>query len=249
MLHYIRRPTLERIDDRLNGNKAIYNRAHPDKPMITRTTRDDNVVALQEKIQEALNEIRTLDNAAKDSQKDARSVWDWVFKTDGFFAEYDESTRAVRAEVIATNAGKSPFDVPWAEKPPWVMLNNHSATIRGRWNSSENGIDWREFPNDGPALDKHLYLRFWGETNVSPPYQIYWQVVNSGTEAVSKGGLRGQIVASGSVGQSGLRSTTMVEKPSRNERTLYRGMHWVEFFVVRGGVCLARSGPFVVNIL
>ncbi len=242
------RRLLERINDRLDRNKVICNRAHPDKPMITRTTRDDNVVALQEKIQEALKEIRGLDDASRDSRKDARAVWDWVFKSDGFFAEYDEETRAVRTDAAATNEGKSPFDVPWAEKPPWVMLNNHSATIRGRWNSSENGINWQEFPNDGPALDKHLYLRFFGETNVSPPYQVYWQVVNTGAEAMSKGSLRGQIVASGSVGPSGLRSTTMVEKPSRNERTLYRGMHWVEFFVVRDGCCLGRSGPFVVHI-
>lgn len=124
-----------------------------------------------------------------------------------------------------------------------------SATIRGRWNTSEHGIHWCEFPNNGPALDKHLYLRFFGETNMSPPYQVYWQVVKTGTDAVSKGCHRGQIAPSESVGQSGLRSTTMVSKPSRNERTLYRGMHWVEFFVVRDGVCLARSGPFVVNIM
>lgn len=243
------RQLLERIDKRLDGNMAIYNHAHPDKPMITRTTRDDNVVALQEKIQDALKEIRTLDDASKDSEKDARAVWDWVFKSDGFFAEYDESTKAVKSEALAASADRSVFDVPWAEKPPWEMRNNNAASIRGRWNTSEHGINWRDFPNDGPALDKNLYLRFFGETDVPPPYQVYWQVVNTGTDAVTKGCLRGQIIPSGSVGPSGLRSTTMMEKPSRNERTLYRGMHWVEFFVVRDGVCLARSGPFVVNIM
>ena len=240
---------LERIDKRLDSNKAIHNRAHPDQPMITRTVCDDNVVALQEMIQEALGEIKTLDKSSKQNEKDARGVWDWVFKSDGFFAEYDEATRLVKSEAAVANSGRSQFDVPWAEKPAWEMRNSHSATIRGKWNTSEHGIHWWDFPNNGPALDKNLYLRFFGETNVSPPYQVYWQVVNTGSDAVSKGSHRGQIVASGSVGASGLRSTTMVEKPTRNERTLYRGMHWVEFFVVRGNVCLARSGPFVVNIM
>ena len=243
------RDLLESIDQRLESNKAIHNRAHHDHPMITRTICDDNVVALQEKIQEALVQIATLDESSKQNEKDARGVWDWVFMSDGFFAEYDEATRAVKSEAGTANAGRSAFDVPWTEKPEWEMLCSHSANIRGKWNTSEHGIHWREFPNDGPALDKHLYLRFFGDTNVSPPFQVYWQVVNTGTEAVSKGCYRGQIVPSGSVGPSGLRSTTMVEKPSRNERTLYRGMHWVEFFVVRGNVCLARSGPFVVNII
>ncbi len=243
------RRLLEGIDERLESNKAIHNRAHPDQPMITRTAQDDNVVALHAKIQEALEEIATLDDDSKQNEEDARRVWDWVFKSDGFFVEYAEATKAVKSEAMAASAGRSPFDVPWAEKPAWEMLISHSATIRGRWNTSQNGINWREFPSNGPALDKHLYLRFYGETNVSPPYQVYWQVVNTGTEAVTTGGLRGQIVPSGSVGQSGLLSTTMVEKPSRNERTLYRGMHWVELFVVRDGVCLARSSPFVVNII
>lgn len=243
------RNLLECIDKRLASNKAIYNRAHPDLPMITRTANDDNVVALQEKIQEALQHIATLDEDSKHKEKDARIVWDWVFKSDGFFAEYDEATRAVKSEAVAADVGKSPLAVPWAEKPGWEMVCSHSATIRGKWNTSERGIQWREFLNDGPALDKHLYLRFFGETDVPPPYQVYWQVVNTGAEAVAKGCLRGQIVPSGSFGSSGLRSTTMVEKPSRNERTLYRGMHWVEFFVVRDNRCLARSGPFVVNVM
>ena len=242
------RHLLERINERLDSNKAIHNRAHPDQPMISRTTCDDNVVALQEKIKAALKEIEKLDDDSKNSQKDARGVWDCIFKSDGFFAEYDESTKAVKSEAVAASAGRSDFDVPWAEKPPWEMRNNYEAIIRGRWNTSEHGINWHEFPNHGPALDKHLYLRFFGETNVPPPYQVYWQVVNTGTDAVTKGCLRGQIVPSGSVGPSGLSSTTMVEKPSRKERTLYQGMHWVELFVVRDGVCYARSGPFVVNI-
>lgn len=243
------RRLLEGIDERLDANKTIYNRAQADQPMITRTARDANVVALQEKIQEALEEIATLDDGLKENRKGAQRVWDWVFRSDGFFAEYDEATKALGSELVAAKTGRSPFDVPWAEKPMWVMRNNHSATIRGRWNTSEHGITWLEFPSNGPALDKHLYLRFFGETDASPPYQVYWRIVNTGAEAASNnGGLRGQIVASGSVGLAGLRSTTMEEKPSRNERTLYRGMHWVEFFVVRDGDCLARSSRFVVNI-
>ncbi|WP_197996831.1 nucleotide-binding domain-containing protein, partial [Gimesia chilikensis] len=30
--------------------------------------------------------------------------------------------------------------------------------------------------------------------------------------------------------------------------TKFPGMHWVECFVVKNGVCVARSGEFVVNI-
>ena len=118
--------------------------------MITRTDKDD-VVVLQEKIQEALEQIESLDDAEKNNEKSARAVWDWVFKSDGFFAEYDEASRAVKAESVAGRAGKSLFDIPWVEKPPWVMRCDKSAIIRGRWNTSESGINWR----DSPATDRH----------------------------------------------------------------------------------------------
>ena len=32
------------------------------------------------------------------------------------------------------------------------------------------------------------------------------------------------------------------------ERTKYAGMHWIECFIVKDGVLVARSGEFVVNI-
>lgn len=35
----------------------------------------------------------------------------------------------------------------------------------------------------------------------------------------------------------------------REEKTKYTGTHWVECFVVKENVCVARSGEFVVNIV
>lgn len=242
------RELLEALAERLENDKTILNRAHPDKPMLTRSTSDANVLALQEKIQEALEQIETLDSPNNDSQEAARKVWDWVFKSDRFFNEFDEATKVVKSESVQSAGGGSPFDVPWCDAPPWHQINSHRATIRGKWGISEHGINWTEFPNDGPALEKHRHLRFWGETNVPPPYQVYWQVVNTGAEALAKGNGRGKIIQSASVGAGGLHSTTMMDKPSRNEKTLYRGMHWVELFIVKDGVCMARSGPFVVHI-
>jgi hypothetical protein len=63
--------------------------------------------------------------------------------------------------------------------------------------------------------------------------EIFWQVVNTGSDAQRANGLRGKF-------ESG--TTTKVES------TLYRGDHFVECFVIRNGNCVARSGEFVVRI-
>jgi hypothetical protein len=37
-------------------------------------------------------------------------------------------------------------------------------------------------------------------------------------------------------------------KDGKWERSEYRGTHWVEAFVIKGGVCQARSGKYFVKI-
>lgn len=238
------RNLLENIDDRLGKSKIIRNLAHPDQPMITRGDNDANVQALSDKIVEAIEEMETLDDQDNDNLGAARQVWDWIFKSDGYFKEYDES---VKEMALVEGTSRLVFDVPWREVPPWPVSRPYSVTLTGKYGNSEHGSTWHTFPNNGAPLDKHLYLRFQGQTNTPKPYQIFWQVVNTGSEAINSGSLRGQIIESSSVGAGGLQSTS-APGPFRRERTLYTGMHWVECFVVKGGVCVARSGPFVVNI-
>ncbi len=81
-----------------------------------------------------------------------------------------------------------------------------------------------------------MNLEFQANTNVPKPYKVFWQVVNTGDEAQRAGQLRGDFYDSNRAGRS------------RTEATKYTGMHWVECFVVKDNVCVARSGEFVVNI-
>lgn len=239
------RELLERLIKRLQRNKVIKNRAHPDQPMLTRTANDSNVIALQEKLEEALTEIKTLDQTANQNRNSARNVWDGIFKSDGFFKEYDDAEAAV---LLAAGSARSAFDVPWRQSPQWPMAIQYSVSLAGRYGNSEHGTTWHEFSSDGPPIGKHLCLRFFGETNTPKPYRVFWQVVNTGSQAINSGSLRGEITESLSLGAGGLQSTS-APGPARKERTLYTGMHWVECFIVKDGHCVAQSGPFVVNII
>ncbi len=127
------------------------------------------------------------------------------------------------------------FDVAHRRAPQWhVAATRYKASITARY--TRNGFRPTAFTNNSSPLSKHAGLVFEAETDVPKPYKVHWQVVNTGDEAYRAGQLRGEFYESGGTGRT------------RHEGTRYSGMHWVECFIIKDGVCVARSGEFVVNI-
>jgi len=80
-------------------------------------------------------------------------------------------------------------------------------------------------------LPKFHWLKYKVDTNVNVPCDIFWQVVNTGDEARTATGLRGEIFKG---------------ERERWERSEYKGKHWIEAFIVVNNECIAKSGPFFV---
>ena len=100
------RRLLEELKDRLEDDKVILNLAHPDKPAITRTEADDNVLEFLSKINEALEKLGALDTPDHQDTKSARDAWEWVFQSDGYFRDYDmakeeKEQKAARLKAVA----------------------------------------------------------------------------------------------------------------------------------------------------
>lgn len=126
------------------------------------------------------------------------------------------------------------FDAPHRQTPRWsIRSSRFTATIQARYR--RNGFRPTPFFSNSPPLRKCLDLDFEIETNVPKPFDVHWQVVNTGEEAYRANQLRGDFY-----GGTACRT--------RTESTQYQGMHWVEGFVVKDGACVARTGEFVVNI-
>jgi hypothetical protein len=129
----------------------------------------------------------------------------------------------------------------------WPVQLNYKASITASYN--KNG--WMLFSdgstkfqlNSGDSVEREKKICFKARTNVPQPFQIYWQVVNTGNEAMNAKCLRGEFYQSS--GDCSFESGTK----TRLEPTAYRGLHWVECFIVKNGVCMARSGEFVVRIV
>lgn len=63
-------------------------------------------------------------------------------------------------------------------------------------------------------------------TTVPKPYDIYWKVKNVGPEAERRNELRGQILD---------RGKTIVE------HTKFYGNHYIECYIIKDGVCVAKK--------
>jgi len=125
---------------------------------------------------------------------------------------------------------------PHRKKPEWPQEINKRVEIKAE--VRRNGFRKQPLISDSPALPKYCDLFFTAATNVPEPYEIYWQVVNTGAQAKDLGQLRGGFDF----------STTELGRNTRKESTRYKGSHSVECFIVKNDVCVARSGQFVVNI-
>lgn len=88
-----------------------------------------------------------------------------------------------------------------------------------------------------------LAIKYIAKTNAPKPYEVRWQVVNTGDHAMQSKGLRGSFQE----------ATSLSGRPTSNplvnwEFSQYSGKHWIECFIIKGGYCVARSNPFYVNI-
>ena len=94
------------------------------------------------------------------------------------------------------------------------------------------------WPLTDKSVPKNVWLKFTVKTNLSEPYSVKWQVVNTGDEAIAAGQPRGDFYES--------------DEPNRNvrwESTAYRGTHWVEAFIINSqGTCVAQSGRYYVKV-
>jgi len=105
------------------------------------------------------------------------------------------------------------------------------------WGRHDHRVINRTYKGAFPSkteIQRYHWLKYTATTDYGEPYNVYWQVVNTGESARQADGLRGQIEIGGD---------------EKWERSLYTGVHWVECFIVNRATnqCVCRSGPFFVG--
>lgn len=80
----------------------------------------------------------------------------------------------------------------------------------------------RDFLRIDRSLDFHIVA-----TNCPKPYKIYWKVRNVGAEAERRDEIRGQII--------------QTNNDHHKEHTQFQGNHYVECYLVKNDICVARA--------
>lgn len=149
---------------------------------------------------------------------------------------YDE---LINENLKPINYSAQMLSAPHRARPLWNLNLIYYCNISGVYKDVTDG-NKRKNITTSTILPKGCFLTFRAmDTNVPKPYDVYWQVVNNGEEAMNKDCLRGGIFKAKTAGSGGLIYT---------DATAFTGLHWVECFIVKNGVCVARSSEFFVNI-
>lgn len=130
----------------------------------------------------------------------------------------------------------------WVKPPPWQNTSRPlGVQIKATLHNGEGAPSIGELYS-GQVIPKHKSILLQALTSTGMPYgsrdyQVHWQVVNTDRDAAEAGALRGGFYRSDSRGR-------------RCEATLYRGVHWVQAFVVRrrDGRCVGISDRYFVVI-
>ncbi|EKD40992.1 MAG: hypothetical protein ACD_74C00087G0005 [uncultured bacterium] len=196
----------------------------------------------------------------EDDHARAKAFFQWVtWAKDDFINITEQLNEEHYTRFLATPENKTSvalskikvsfFNVAHRQLPEsqWPVEIYYQASIAASYNKK----GWRLFSdgsttfqlNSGDPVERYKKICFKAKTNVSQPFQVYWQVVNTGYEATEARCLRGDFYQS-----SGDCSFVLGTK-TRRESTEYRGIHWIECFIVKNGICVARSGEFLVRIV
>ncbi|MBW7926626.1 MAG: nucleotidyltransferase [Fimbriimonadaceae bacterium] len=127
-------------------------------------------------------------------------------------------------------------DARHCQQPQWPVVPTYKASIQGDVYAKEHGRH-KLWGLSSRPVPKGVGLKFTVKTNAPFPYEVKWQVVNTGAEALAHNSPRGDFYAS----DKGINGT-------RWESTAYAGTHWVEGFVIKGGQCVARTGKLYVKV-
>jgi hypothetical protein len=137
-----------------------------------------------------------------------------------------------------TIKAKELLSLTHVQKPNWDMSNViYSVNITCQ--KSKNGMLTQNIKS-GEPIEKNWNLRFKAHFDgYGSGRKFYWQVANSGYEAIQANCLRGDFY-DGTIEKGG---------KERKESTSYTGSHFVRCFVVQNNQCVAVSEPFIVNII
>lgn len=217
--------TMKNIVNRLNISIEVYNPTDSSKSLLLKQKDRDKMNNWKGRLSEKLSKMDII-TKSECTKKQAYDSWHDFFNHS--FWEYSNvsETNSRYANVVKNSS------VPGEEFIEHKYPIDLKYTARIDCSVSANGFrpqsifDLLKFKK---WLPRNRELLFSCNTNVPYPYKILWKIRNVGEEAQRRDCFRGQIIISN------------CPNNKRRETTNFFGPHFVECYVIKNGVCVARA--------
>ena len=235
--------TMVAIHNRLLLSNQVWSPVNPPELLTNKEEYKKQVERFRDQLDIAITKLAPVfkDDCTKD---EAMSTWNWMFNHP-FWAEADEDRSETEdhsgineRELVLSDTAKPALGRTSHQQPiPWRFVRKHRVRLYAYVYLNKQ-VKLGGLKSDGRTIRNGLDLKFEVKTNLRGTYQVFWQVVNTGRHAESAGGGRGDVFELNN------------SNPSVHwEKSLYTGKHWIECFIVKDGVCVARSGGVLYQYL
>jgi len=223
--------TIESIRNRLIHNKEIFNPADASQSLKLIKKDDDRLRKLQDRLTVYMNKLDVLFKEDC-TYKQAVGAWNDFFNHSYWQEQYDKAEEIRMMKESAFSGADE--ELIYYESEEFIQYffpveKRYQLTLE--CNVEQDGFRVTTLMNilkQGKWLSPQKTLNFFISLNTVPkPYDIYWKVKNRGEEAKRRNCLRGQIVKTNS--------------ETHTETTQFKGEHYVECFIIKNGVCVAKS--------
>lgn len=231
---------LTRLDSWLQAQAGMPDVANPALPAETFTRHWEPQVF--DDFRKNIHDLAAVVTAAYNEADSETSVGLWQDAFSEAFAILDEDLEGGDSLATTTLALSTYSHAQPVEAIPVAGVDLSFRVHVDAWVYSLKGTKLFRGINSGTPILSGRSMRFRARTNAPEPYDVRWQVVNTGPHAASKGALRGDFYT------GKLPNKKPAPKMEHWERTEYTGVHWVECFILKGDVCVARSGRFLIPI-
>ena len=221
--------TLKSIQNRLFQNKEVYNPTDPSQNLKLVKSDDSKMNNLCRRLNNNLKKLDILFDS-NCTKKQALTAWGNFFNEDFIDLSqksFNKSNLSIKKE--SNNISEMFIKELFPEKIIYNLTLDcqiYNMKQKGKYIGM-----LRSFLKQKQVLLPNYKLRFVAQTNVPEPYDVYWKVKNNGLEAEKRNCLRGEIFKNNSL--------------HHIENTLFKGKHFIECYIVKDGVCVAKNRIYV----
>ena len=219
--------TMKEIVDRLESNTSVSAPVDDGRDLTPRQSDSQKMTNWKNRLKSKLEDLDILFND-ECTQDDALQAWYGFFNHDYWSGQVSELSSYTLSTVQKAHIRSFDDNEQFIEDMYPVRIH-YSCGISCR----VSGDGWREKPIGEflGLLRKFVPHNFRVKCSLSyttcpEPYQIYWKVKNVGPEAERRNMIRGRIRERGKA----------IEEP-----TSFYGNHYIECYIIKDGVCVARK--------